>query len=399
MLSRQVKERLGDGRQRGGQQWGSVGSPPFGVGRRAGYGRTGPIVANRLSGSGRPSDVAMVEATDFANRDDPAEFRPLNSPAVRRILVEREVSTRPVVVREVASQGTAQVSFAEDEDVIQTFAPDGADKPLREGVLPWAVRRRQDFTDAHALHALPEPVPVDRVAIAEEVGRRGVVREGVHDLLGGPVGSRVFGHVEVDDAPAMVNEHDENEEDAQARGGNREEVEGDQVADMVGEKRPPRLRRPGTPLRHQPGDGALGDVDTELPKLAMDSWGAPEGVRGGHAGDQSLDLGMDGRATSGRAARELAPVLAEAAPLPPQDGVGGNDHERLPPPGPDSSQPDPEEAIRRAQLGSGRRSFVYSQLLPQGKVLDRELAVAAEEEREESKHVEQEGDHRAEILS
>src|SRR5438093_11703234 len=70
MLSRQVKERLGDGRQRGGQQCGCIGSPPFGVGRRAAYGRTGPIVANRLSGSGRPSAVAMVEATDFANRPD-----------------------------------------------------------------------------------------------------------------------------------------------------------------------------------------------------------------------------------------------------------------------------------------------------------------------------------------
>src|SRR5882724_9113136 len=57
------------------------------------------------------------------------------------------------VVREVASQGTAQVSFAKDEDVIQTFAPDGADKALRERVLPWAVRRRQNFTDAYALHA------------------------------------------------------------------------------------------------------------------------------------------------------------------------------------------------------------------------------------------------------
>ena len=42
----------------------------------------------------------MVEATDFANRDDLAEFRPLNWAAVGRILVEREVSTRPVVVLE-----------------------------------------------------------------------------------------------------------------------------------------------------------------------------------------------------------------------------------------------------------------------------------------------------------
>ena len=103
----------------------------------------------------------MVEATDFANRDNPAEFRLLNWPAVGRILVERQVSARPVVVREVASQGTAQVLFAEDKDMIQTLAPDGADEALREGVLPWAVRRRQDFTDAHALDALPEHVTVD----------------------------------------------------------------------------------------------------------------------------------------------------------------------------------------------------------------------------------------------
>ena len=70
----------------------------------------------------------MVEAADFANRDDPAEFRPLNWPAMGRILVERQVSARPVVVREVASQGTAEVLFAEDDDVIQTLAPDGADE-------------------------------------------------------------------------------------------------------------------------------------------------------------------------------------------------------------------------------------------------------------------------------
>ena len=78
----------------------------------------------------------MVEATDFAKRDDAAEFRLLNWPAVGRILVERQVSACPVVVREVASQGTAQVLFAKDDVVIQTLAPDGADESLRERVLP-----------------------------------------------------------------------------------------------------------------------------------------------------------------------------------------------------------------------------------------------------------------------
>jgi hypothetical protein len=70
------------------------------------------------------------------------------------------VSARPVIVREVARQGTAQVPFAEDEDVIQTLASDRSDEPLGERILPWAVRRCQDFTDAHAIHAFAERMAV-----------------------------------------------------------------------------------------------------------------------------------------------------------------------------------------------------------------------------------------------
>jgi hypothetical protein len=74
----------------------------------------------------------------------------------------------------------------------------------------------------------------------------------------------------------------------------------------------------------------------------MDSRGAPEGIRRGHFPDQGRDLGVDRRAATGGPAGELGPVLAEAPPLPPQNDVGSNDHERLPPPGPNLGQPDPE---------------------------------------------------------
>jgi hypothetical protein len=46
-----------------------------------------------------------------------------------------------------------------------------------------------------------------------------------------------------------------------------------------------------------------------------------------------------------------------------------------------------------------RRPLVDGQLLPQGEVLEGELAVAAEDEGEESEQMEQQSDHRAEILS
>src|SRR5206468_10102616 len=97
----------------------------------------------------------------------------------------------------------------------------------------------------YALYSVPKLLAVHLVTVAQEIRGRGVVWEGVHDLLGGPAGGGVLGHVEVDDAPAVMSEHDENKEDAQAHGRHREEIEGDQIADMVGEERPPGLRRQG----------------------------------------------------------------------------------------------------------------------------------------------------------
>jgi len=51
----------------------------------------------------------------------------------------------------------------------------------------------------------------------------------------------------------------------------------------------------------------------------------------------------------------------------------------VPPAGPDSGQSDPEEAIRRAKLGPGRRPLVHGELLAQSEVLKSELTVAADE--------------------
>ena len=54
---------------------------------------------------------------------------------------------------------------AEDENVIQTLAPDRTDQALGERILPGAVRRREDFVDAHALHAVPKVLAVDLITV------------------------------------------------------------------------------------------------------------------------------------------------------------------------------------------------------------------------------------------
>jgi hypothetical protein len=157
-----------------------------------------------------------MQATDFGPRDDRADLRRLDRPSLGCIFVERKVCG-PGDSGKVRGQDASQVSLAENDDMVQALALHRADEALREGILPRAVRRRGDFLDPHALHSVPELFAVDLVMVVQEIGRLGVVREAVHDLLGGPVGGGVLGHVEVDNAPAMMSEHHENEEDAQPR--------------------------------------------------------------------------------------------------------------------------------------------------------------------------------------
>jgi hypothetical protein len=193
-----------------------------------------------LSGVGlsRPSDVAVMQAANLGDRDDRAELRRFDRPSIGCVLIEREMSAGLVVVGEVRGQDTAQVPLAGNDDMVQTLAPDRADEPLHERVLPRAVRRRENLLDSHALHAMPKSLTVDAVTVAEEVGRRGLVREGVDDLLRGPDGGGVLGNVEVDDPPAVVGEDNKDEEDAEASGGAGEGIDRDQVADVVRGERP-----------------------------------------------------------------------------------------------------------------------------------------------------------------
>ena len=51
-------------------------------------------------------------------------------------LGEGEMGPGVVVVREIRSQDVSQVAFAQDDDVVETVASNGADQPLSERILP-----------------------------------------------------------------------------------------------------------------------------------------------------------------------------------------------------------------------------------------------------------------------
>ena len=110
-----------------------------------------------------------MQAANLGDRDDRTELRRFDRPSIGSIFLEREVSAGPVIVHEVRRQDSSKVTLAENDDMVQALAPDGADESLHERILPRALWGGENFSDADALHPLSEGVTVDCIAVAEEV--------------------------------------------------------------------------------------------------------------------------------------------------------------------------------------------------------------------------------------
>jgi len=197
----------------------------------------------------------------------------------------------------------------------------------------------------------------------------------------------------------MVGEHDQDEEHAQVDGRNGEEIDRDQVLDVVGQERAPRLGRRSGALGHQAGDRALGQLDPELEELAVDS-GAPQR---GFAAAICLTRAVISALTGGRPTVGRPESLVQCTRKRrccQRSTVFGATIMR------DSFHPAhilvSQIQKRRSLLRSLGRFAVRlytASCWRKGEVLQGEPAVATAEEREESKQVEQKGDHQAGILS
>ena len=117
--------------------------------------------------------------------------------------------------------------LAEYDHMIETLPPNRSDQPLGVRILPRAGRTREDLTDPHAGDSASERVTIDPVAISQQPARGGVVRKRFNDLLGRPRRRRMLGDVDVNDPPAVMHQHDEDEQDSAREGRYGEEIDRD----------------------------------------------------------------------------------------------------------------------------------------------------------------------------
>lgn len=89
-----------------------------------------------MSRSGRESFVAVMEPADLWESDDPARALRLHAAGFGAVLRERQVRATPMVVVAIRPENLPQVSFGQDNYVVQALSADRSDDAFRVGVLP-----------------------------------------------------------------------------------------------------------------------------------------------------------------------------------------------------------------------------------------------------------------------
>ena len=161
--------------------------------------------------------------------------------------------------------------------MIEALSSDGSDEPFDDSVLPRRSWRGQHVDGPYGSHSVAAGGKRE-IAIANQEARRVVPREGLAELLRRPCRSRMRGDGDVDHAPPMVREHDEDEQQPAGGGRDHEEVRRHDLLHMVGQECPPRLCRRPTTSNEVFGDAGFADVDAELQQFTVNSGRAPEGV-------------------------------------------------------------------------------------------------------------------------
>src|SRR4051794_7462146 len=108
--------------------------------------------------------------------------------------------------------------------MIQAFPANGANETLHISPLPWAAGRRKYLFDPHRIYLADKLLTKDPIAVAQQVAGRTLPRKSVPKLLHCPLSRRMSSDAKLENAPAIMRQHQENVEYLETNGRHREEV-------------------------------------------------------------------------------------------------------------------------------------------------------------------------------
>ena len=119
-----------------------------------------------IASSGSTPLVAVMQSAHKRDGHDPATIRLLHPPGFGRIFAQRQVSPSFVVIIQEPPDQPTQRFFVEDDQMVQTLAPQRTDHPLDVGSLLWRAGRSQQLLFSYLLR---EMCAEDAVPIPQQI--------------------------------------------------------------------------------------------------------------------------------------------------------------------------------------------------------------------------------------
>ena len=183
----------------------------------------------------------MVQAAHHWHGEDLAEIVILHRTWNRTVAFQRQMGSRAVIILQVLCKHCLEMSFVEDDEMVQTLPAEGPDQPLHVRTLPRRPRRDQLFQCAETRHPIDELGAVNSIAIAQKIFRRRFERECLDDLLCGSAGRGSLRDGKAPDLPAAVSQDDKAEKYPERRRRHGEEIDRDDLRGVIAQERRPSL--------------------------------------------------------------------------------------------------------------------------------------------------------------
>ncbi len=228
--------------------------------------------------------------------------------------------------------------------------------------------------------SISETSPVDLVIVANQKTTRQIERTGFDYLLGGPLRSRMLGHVEVKDSPPLKAQDEEHVENAKRRSGHDGEVNCKGLVQMIAHERCPSLPRTRwrRALGHVARNGDLRYLDTQFEQFPMNSRSAPPHIHFRHRNNQLANLGRNSRSAGTPCSDLLSPEEFEALAMPGQNGGWFHHSQTFPPAIPEAGEQHPADTINGPNPGARSSVNEARKLVAQCNVLGDEICAILE---------------------
>lgn len=114
-----------------------------------------------------------------------------------------------MVIADVLIYEAFQMAFIENDHLVEQIPPARANPSFGHAVLPRTSETGSFWFDAEALYRINDLFIEVRTAIEDQITWRRVIGECFAQLLNNPRASRVFGHIEMKDAPPVMGNDEE----------------------------------------------------------------------------------------------------------------------------------------------------------------------------------------------